>query len=316
MTRRHRRSSCLSAALLTAAAALLVMLRPAPAAAQACCAGGALIAPARLALVEDYAIGLQMRARSTFGAFGADGRLSSSSAEEQSLGQDLIASLRVTQRGQVGLLLPAVQTHRRAGGLDEWGGGLGDVALTGRYDFLSAAESASWPGLSLLVGVKLPTGTAADAATRPLATDATGTGTADVTLGASVERGRGHLYGALTGWVTHRFDRSAGPQGGPPVRQSFSLRWTGLAVGGYVFDNEAAVALYATALAEGAPTIDGVADPGTGTRLTTVGAAGLLPLGDVWRLQGALHTDVMISSFGRNQLAGSGLTASLIRVWM
>ena len=69
--------------------------------------------------------------------------------------------MRVARRAQVSLL-PIVQTHRQSSGVDEWGGGLGDVALAGRYDFLLASEAVRWPGVALLAAATLPTGRPVD----------------------------------------------------------------------------------------------------------------------------------------------------------
>jgi len=100
------------------------------------------------------------------------------------------------------------------------------------------------------------------------------------------------------------------------VRESFSARWSLLAVASYVFENEAAVGLYGSALDEGPATIDGARDDSTRLRLTTFGAAGVLPIRDLWRVQGSAFVDVPLASFGRNEPAGLGLTASLVRVWL
>jgi hypothetical protein len=232
------------------------------------------------------------------------------------LEQDLAAAVRLASRVQVGALLPMLETHRSGTGIDEWGGGVGDLVLTGRYDAVLAADAVPWPGLSILVGTTLPTGKPPDEASQPLATDATGAGTYDVSAGIALEKVSRHLYVALDFWVTHRFDRTMSPPAGRPFRQSFGLRATALAVGSYVFDSRAALALYASVLDERAAAVDGVESPGTGLRLTTVGAAGVLPLDDSWRLQGVAFSDVMLGSFGRNEPAGIGLAASVVRVWM
>jgi hypothetical protein len=286
------------------------------AAAQACCAGGALVSPTRLAPHEDYAVGLQMRARSNPGSFGPDGSFQWSTGTDEALEQDLAASFRLVRAAQAGVMIPILQTHRNEQGLDEWGGGLGDLSLTARYDFLLAAETLYWPGLALLAGSTIPTGTPVDRATHPLATDVTGAGTVDLTLGVAVEKVAGHVYAGLNVWATHRFARTVAKPGQPSVTQSFSLRYALLAVAGYVFDSEAGLALYANLLNEGASTINGVTNPTSSLRVTTVGAAGALPLRDVWKLQGAIFSDVMLSSFGRNGPAGFGLTASVVRVWL
>ena len=109
-------------------------------------------------------------------------------------------------------------------GLDEWGGGIGDLAVTARYDFLLAAEAVHWPGIALLAGATFPTGTPPDRATRTLATDATGAGTYDATIGLGLEKVGDHAYGAVSGWLTHRFARTVSVPGAAPLTESFSLR--------------------------------------------------------------------------------------------
>jgi hypothetical protein len=302
-----------------AAAVLLSVIAaaaPRPALAQACCAGGTIVTPTRLALHEDFAVGMQLRARTNAGSFDAGGHYAASSGVEQIMEQDVAASVRVGERGQVGAVIPTLQTHRNVGGLDDWGGGLGDVSLTARYDFFLATQALTWPGFAVLAAATLPTGTPPDGASHPLAADATGAGTYDATLGVEVAKATGHIYVALDGWLTHRFQRSAAIGGAAPLTESFSTRWTLLAVGSYVFDSEAALGLYVTSLDEGPGTIDGVRVPATALRLTTLGAAGVLPIRDLWRLQGTVSSDVTLSSFGRNEPAGYGVTLSLVRVWL
>jgi hypothetical protein len=225
------------------------------------------------------------------------------------LEQDLAASVRLFRRAQVGMLLPMIQNHHVAGGADAWGGGLGDLALTARYDFLLAADEVRWPGIALLAGLTFPTGTSSDEASAPLAADATGGGTYNGALGLGLEKVHGHLYTGLDGWLTYRSNPKL-------VNESFGLRWTAMAIAGWVFDNEAAVALYASYLYEGPPSIDGMTQPNSDLRLTTVGAAGVVPLHELWRLQGAAFSDVMFSSFGRNEIGGFGLTLSLVRAFL
>jgi hypothetical protein len=319
MTRRRRRWTSRSAAPLLFAA---LVARAAPAAAQACCAGGALVSPVRLAPSEDYAVGLQTRVRSDLGSFLPDGSyVANPTSSEQDLEQDLAASFRLARRAQVGLVLPYVETHRTAPGLDEWGSGLGDLALNARYDFKLAAEMTSWPGFALLGGLVFPTGRSVGDGTNPAATDATGTGTFNASLGIDVEMVHGPLYGALNAWLTYSDSSTVAPPapaGGtapPPVTTSYPLQLTALAVAGYVFDSEAAAALYLSFLERGNTNVDGATAAGSGLRLTTVGATGLLPIAADWRLSASLYGDVMASSFGRNEQAGLGGTVSLVRAW-
>lgn len=282
--------------------------------AQACCAGGTVVTPAQLALHEDWAAGVQLRARANPGSFDAGGAYHRSTGEEQVLEQDVALSLRLTESSQVGILLPLLETHRNATGIDDWGGGLGDLALSGRYDLLWPGEALLWPGISVVAGATFPTGTPPDAATHPLAADATGEGSYDVTGGVALQQAWDHLFAGLTGWVTHRFARTVSIAGAPAIHASFAPRWTLLASGGYVFDSEAALGVQASMMNEGAAAVNGLEDPSSQLRLTTVSAAGMLPIRDRWRVQGALFADVPVSSFGRNEPAGYGLTAALVRV--
>jgi len=327
VTRPNRPWKCASARRAAAVAILAAGLaRATPAAAQACCIGGALVSPVRLAPPEDYAVGLQTRARNAIGSFGADGSFVSSSlssSTEQDLEQDLAASFRLARRAQIGLVLPYLETHRTGPGVDDWGSGIGDLALNARYDFELAAEMAYWPGFALLGGAVFPTGKAVGDGTNPAATDATGTGTYRVSLGVGLEKVHGPLYGALNVWTTYSGSNTVtppSPPGAPPgatpsLTTAFPLQLTALAVGGYVFENEAAAALYVSFLERGDTSTNGATQPASGLRLTTVGATGLLPIAEDWRLAGSVFTDLLLSSFGRNEQAGAGLSASLVRAW-
>jgi hypothetical protein len=216
----------------------------------------------------------------------------------------------------VGLLLPYLETHRIQSGTDAWGSGIGDLALNARYDVNLAAEMLYWPGLALLANLVLPTGKAVGDGTNPASTDATGTGTYSVSLGVDLEKVHGPLYGAVYAWVTHSGSSTVLPPGATQaLTTAYPLQVTALAIGGYVFQNESAVALYVNFLERGDNSLNGMLQPGTVLRLTTVGATGLLPIADDWRLSASVYTDVLLSSFGRNQQAGAGLSASLVRAW-
>lgn len=293
----------------------LLLAWPAAAAAQACCAGGALVNPTRLAEYEDGAVGLQLRGRGMLGSFDGTGTYTSGD-HEQDLQQDLAASWRLTRRAQAGLLLPFVETRRTEGDAESTGAGLGDLAFTGRYDFALAAETLRWPGFALLATVVLPTGKAAGSGTNPSGTDATGTGTVNVSLGVSFEKIHGPLYFALNGWLTYSGDRAVDTPGFDTTTTSFPLQVTAVGVAGYVFENEAAAAVYASFLDRGNTTVNGATQSGTELRLTTLGLSGLLPLGERWRVQGTLFADVPVAPLGRNEEAGAGLTLALVRLFL
>ncbi len=285
-----------------------------PAAAQACCAGGALVNPARLTLHEDYAVGLQTRVRDDLGSFDSNGHYQSSTTE-QDFEQDLAASFRLTERAQAGVVLPLVETRRIESRVPTWGSGVGDVAVGARYDLLFATEALYWPGIAFLANVVVPTGKPVGEGTNPASTDATGTGTYNATVGFDLEKVRGPLYFALNAWLTYCWSRTVVVPGSASLTTSFPLQWTLLGAAGYVFESEAAVGIYVNFLDRGDNTLNGVLQSGTTLRLTTVGVSGVLPIRDVWRVQASLFSDVLVSSFGSNELAGAGAALSVLRVW-
>jgi hypothetical protein len=293
---------------------LAAATRATPALAQACCAGGALVNPARLALHEDYAVGVQIRVRQDLGSFDPNGHYHAS-ATEQDFEQDLAASFRLGERTQAGVVLPLIETRRLESGIPTWGSGVGDLAIGGRYDPLLATETLYWPGIGILVNVVVPTGKAAGEGTNPASTDATGTGTYNATLGIDLEKVHGPLYFALNAWLTYIWSRTVLLTDSPPLTTDFPLQWTLLGAAGYVFESEAAVGAYVSFLDRGDDTLNGVRKQGTVLRLTTVGVSGVVPIRDVWRVQASVFSDVLVSSFGSNELAGTGASLSVLRVW-
>jgi len=101
-----------------------LLLRASPAAAQACCAGSGAVTPVRLGLHDQATFGAQLRASNVYGSHDADGEYvpAPAGAREWEFGEDIFAAVRVLGRGQLGALVPFVQTHRRAGGDRRWSG--------------------------------------------------------------------------------------------------------------------------------------------------------------------------------------------------
>lgn len=280
---------------------------------QACCAGGALLTPARLGPAEQGGAGLQLKARVSRGTFTALGRWSDlrEGEVERTFEQAVVASLRFHPRAQASVLVPWVETQRREGGLSETGGGLGDIAWTARYDFFSAGDSPVWPGVSLLLGGNVPSGTDPLNAKHPLATDATGTGFWDLSVGVGIEQLWRPWFVALNGWVTWHLFRASTAD----IDESQSPRFTLLAVGGYLFDNDMAAAVYLNGFNEGNKSAGGVSQPGTGLRLTTAGATWVWPWRRWARGQLSVFADLPWQDTGRNETAALGGAASVLFVW-
>jgi hypothetical protein len=285
---------------------------PRAAAAQACCASTGLVVPARLRVYEDYGIGLQARARQTYGSFAADGGFGTVAAGDLVTEQDLFAMGRVLSRLQLGLVLPFVETYRRVQAQSEWGGFLGDASVNARVEVVRPGDLGRAPSLTVLGGASVPTGRAPDEAHNLLGTDAAGTGSYAGTLGLEVEKLWTRWFASLQGRVTWRSSRPA-----PGGRQSFAPRLGALGVCGYAFAREIAAAVFSSIVREGevSQPASGAAPTASRVGLVTAGAAGLLPIGEGWRLQAAFAIDVPLAGWGQNMPATVGLDTSLVRAW-
>jgi hypothetical protein len=305
----HRRSTSPSR-LIAIAIAIAVCATPARAFAQACCAGGAVVTPGRLQLHEDALVGLQLKGATLFGSYDPSGRYAASPAgdTEYDFEQDLFGAVRFLRRGQAALLVPLVET-RRGTPQDgaHLGGGLGDINASARYDFVVAGESLYVPGIALLAGVTLPTGTPPESATQPLAVDATGIGAFQANVAAALEQTFGTWLVNATGMIAKRT-----PHGGETLGTQVTL----LAAGAYTLPNDMAVALSAAYAFEGeAVGSDGASIPGSSRRALTLALTGLVPLTDAWRLLGGFTLNPPIDRVGSNQPASAGLTLTVIRSW-
>jgi hypothetical protein len=317
MTRRRRRSRsrdrAVAVTVFTLALAGAIAARPRPAAAQACCVGTGLATPARLRTFEDRAVGMQMRARSVMGAFGGTGSYATSPAGSRELGfeEDLFAAFRLGSHLQIGLQAPFVQTSRAAAGMSGFGGGLGDVAATARFDAVNAGTRGTWPGVAILAAVSLPTGQPPDEADDPLATSSTGTGSYEVSVGLGVEEIIGRAFVSLSGFAAQRKARSV-----DGVEQSFAPRLSALLAGGYTFSPETTVGAFAFASRQGDARDANGTLPNSAVALVTAGGALALPFWESWRLQATLFTDLPLAGWGRNQTVGFGGTLAVIRFWI
>jgi hypothetical protein len=293
--------------------ALAALAWGADARAQSCCAGGSALTPGRLAPHETFLAGMQARASNVFASFDADGHYATPppGTTELDLEQDLFAAVRFLGRAQAAVLVPLVETHRqtRANGA-EFGGGVGDVNVSARYDFTLAGASKVVPGIGLLAGLTVPTGTAPDAASHPLATDATGIGAFQGNLGLALEQTYGPWLVNATVLVAKRAARNV--QG---IHSLLGTQTTALLAGGYTFSNEAAIVLVGSFTVEGNATVDGEEQAKSSRRILTASVAGLLPLNDHVRLTGSVFMNPPVPMLGRNLPATAGLTLGAVYAW-
>jgi len=299
-----------SVGVLVASLALSAVLAIAPRAhAQACCAGSAAVTPARLGLHEDALVGTTFHAGTVLGSFAPDGTFASQppGTREVDLEEDILAAVRVTSRGQLAVLVPVVETYRQIPGRHEWGGGVGDVNVGGRYDFLRAGESRFIPGIALLAGLTLPTGTPVAASTQPLATDATGIGAFQGNVGVALEQTWNAWLVSLSGLLAQRASYTA-----DGVQETLGTQLTALGAVAYTLESDAALGLVVSYAAEGNATQDGVTNPDSHKRALTLSGVGLYPINDSLRLQGSVFVVPPVSQLGANQTATLGLTLTLL----
>jgi hypothetical protein len=192
--------------------------------------------------------------------------------------------------------------------MSAFAGGMGDINIGARYDFIRARQFKFVPAIALLAGLTVPTGTSPDAAKKPMATDATGVGAFQGNLGVALEHLEGHWLFNITGLVAKRAPHSA-----HGVTETLGTQFTGMMACGYAFDNGSALALLGSYTIEGNATINDVEAPASSRRIPVVRTVGLIPITDALSLQGSLFLNPPISSLGRNSSAAYGMTLALVR---
>jgi hypothetical protein len=290
----------------------IVLVAAPRARAQACCAGSSALTPGRLAPVDDALVGVLLRTAAGYGNYDRAGRYASNPAGESELDfeQDVFGAVRFLEKGQTALLVPIVETRRHVPGHAELGGGIGDVNLSGRWDFYSAGQSRTIPGVAVLAGLTLPAGRAVEDASKPLATDATGVGAVQLNAGLALEQTFGPWLFNLTGLLAKRLARTANG-----VDTTLATQWSALAAAAYSFPNDAGLALLFSFTGEGDATTNGTTRTGTSRRTILVSFSGLWPVTDHLRLQGSLFLNPPLSSFGVNVPATAGFTYTIVRSW-
>lgn len=268
--------------------------------AQACCAGAAAMGTGRLVLHEEALVGIDLRATDFIGSFANDAHYRSAKATQIEFEQGIFGTLRVLEKGQVTLRVPFVETFHATRTRSEFGGGLGDIAASARWDFVLAGESLSVPGVGVTASVVLPTGRPIEEADKTLGTDATGTGTTQLAAGFSLEQTFDDVFVGLFGNATLRLPRTVRSTTTPTTYEL-----TATAAAGLLLPREAVLVLSSTFSI----------DPEAPKRMLRLGLSGALPIDDRMRLQGGLFSDLPITGIGQNQSVGTGFSFAFVRSW-
>jgi hypothetical protein len=294
-------------------AAFGLLLGASAAQAQPCCAGVNLLTPARLAQHEEALVAFQAKGSDIVGSFD-EGRqfVSPRGASEVDLEQDLIGTLRFLDRGQVSLLVPLAESGKSDPGVSQFGGGLGDLSVSARWDFINAREGGSGlPGVAVLAGITAPTGRPVESAAPPLGADATGTGAWQGGVGLAVEQSWRHLFAVGTALLTQ-----SAPRHVDGISETLGLQFSAGAALGWAFDGGPALGATLTFVQARDVVINGQLQPHTSRSQTVLGVALAKPLGEDWRVQGALSAQVPISGLAQNEPSSIGLSVLIIRGWM
>jgi hypothetical protein len=293
------------------AALLAVTAVGAPARAQPCCAGASALSPGRLALHEDALAGFGAKVTLGLGSFDGERRFKGtpSGSTELGLEQDLFWTVRVLKHAQVSLLLPFVETYRRTPSQSDAGGGLGDAQMGLRYDVLQPGSHRIVPGIAALANLTFPTGRTPEAAGSPLATDATGAGTYQGSLGLALEKPFARdFFVVVTGSLTLHGARTV-----EGLHAHRGVAFVASGAGGMSFDSSLVLALGLAYTSELAGSVDG--NPTGGLAFTRVSVSSGFSFTDELRLQGNVFSDLPIRGFGLNHPAGLGLFLMGIRSW-
>jgi hypothetical protein len=293
---------------------LATLLDGSSAAAQSCCAGASAITPARLELHEQFLVGVELSVSSMLGSYDAsrDFRELPPGAAQWDFEQDVFASLRVLGRGQLGLLVPLLQSWRRTSTTgSELGGGVGDVNVNARYDFIYANELSYAPGVALLLGVTLPTGRAPEDAEQPLGSDVTGIGAFQFSAGLGLEHTFGDFLVSGAGIYSKRTVREV-----LGIESELGAELSGLLGLAYSIREGASLALVGTYTYEGNADVDGEEVADTARERLRLAAVASLSILDEWRIQGGLFADPPADGLGRNQIASLGGSFTVIRSFL
>lgn len=278
--------------------------------AQACCVGASGLTPGWLTNHEKALVGAQMRVSETIGTYPSVGPYYRPTPDKDTrIEPSLFGTIRIVPRAQVSAFVPLEFVRRRSHGIVERRTAFADTTLVGRYDLVRAGESSWLPGIGVLVGTQIPTGTPAEKGTGVLDADVTGLGEWEVNGGLLVEQTFGHFVAQATAVAGYRFPRTILGT----TREH--LGWRGLYVlgAGYVFDSDVALLGTVSHWSEGDTTVAGKVADGTGFRATQASFLVVVPLTDTLRVRTAMFSDV--APLGTNRPALAGTSLSMMKTW-
>jgi hypothetical protein len=289
-------------------AAALAIGAPRDANAAACCISATSFGVGRLLIWEDFAGGIQLGHARTLGQWDQSGTLRWNPAE-YSEGVSQVqpwAILRLHERVQLQAWVPVLINDRWSGAVNQTAGGLGDIGMAARFEFLAIGALRGFPSFAATVGAIAPTGRRVERTSPPLFAGTTGRGAWGGSLAIESEYAFFPWFVRLdasgSGFLPfQRSDTGQRQQYGPLLR-------AGLSTGREAIPGKLVVALAALAEWEGAVQLDGTTVPESQSYLYALAASLSWRFDPHWTLVGTVSNSVWPHQFGTNQDARIGFT--------
>lgn len=287
--------------LVSLALGIWLACLPTRARAAACCTSAAVFGVGRLTVWEDAAFGVRTGVSDGLGLWRSDGswsRYPDGYADLEGRAEAW-ALVRASDRLQFFLRAPGVVNHRAAGALSEWGGGLGDGQVGGRYELVGVGEYLELPAIAVSGSVLLPTGRRAEDVTTPLGTDATGRGVWGAALALEVEHNLAPWFVRLDAGVRATLGFTRSDLG---VVQRYGPGVTAALSGGRALEGDRVVlAVLVQFDHEGALQLGDRVIDSSSSRALTASLACSWRLHPHWTLQSSLSTGVLADQLGANR---------------
>ena len=187
---------------------------------------------------------------------------------------------------------------RHAGEQSAFGGGIGDVTASARWDLVSLSAADGLPAVALTAAVSLPTGKPAGRALDPLGASATGLGAAEVRPGVFLEKTwEGRASAVLSASVGLRTPMT----GASGERIGLGPRARFVAAAGPVFDSGLSLSFGVVSEIEAAPSFAGVSAKDADRRRTGLFGFVGYDFGPRATVLGSLELDLPVAKLGKNE---------------
>jgi hypothetical protein len=285
----------------------LAALSPAAARAAPCCGeqgalGARLLRDESLAILTSVGFAERIGGWNAAGAYGALGP----AAEERHLRFDESLAVRAGSRVELGVTIPEIVGYRALSGQTEAGGGAGDLVGSMRVTLAKIDDTSLTPAVFTTLAASIPAGRPPWLGS-PLASDVTGEGAPEVSLGLAFEKT----------WVERWFAVASASAGFfVPVRELGAVvargpRFTIDATTGPVFELDPIRTLACGAGVEYEGEVAGVIDgssESTGRTRWSIAAPCAIDLSARWSLLSKIRSDLPVDHAGSSEAAEVSVT--------